>query len=163
MWILILENFYFSVFLNFLMIFKTKSFIFFIGIVMVVSYFTISLRRNIYRRMWLLILWNNCFRHSNIFIQRRFPTEISNLRILCSTKKMIWLASKWLILVYQKISPNKTPCTLWVDLHTTLLQKSFCKSTIQKLIFGLWGLCCILCCLVKCHFQDVLNMKLFKM
>ena len=76
---------------------------------------------------------------------------------------MIWHASRWLILVFQKTSLSRQQCTQCQVLHTTSPQRFSFKSTIWKSTSGAWVLCSISCCLEKFLSQGVLSQRSSKM
>ena len=76
---------------------------------------------------------------------------------------MIWHASRWLILVYQKTSLSRQQCTQCQVRPTTSLQRFSFKSTIWKSTSGAWVLCSISCCLERFLSLVVLSQRSFKM
>ena len=134
-----------------------------IGIVKVVNFSIISLRKSISQKRLQRLLWDNFSKPWNIFIHNIFHIEILNQKISCFQGKMTYHVLKWLILVCLKISLNKILCIPWVAPHIILHQRFSFKTTIKKLTYGQWVLCCILCFQVKYHSQDVVNLRSYKM
>lgn len=136
------------------------NFSFSIDIVMVVSFLTILLKRNTWMRMSQHSSCDSCSQLLSTCIQNRSLTGTSSHKTLCSIRQMIWVASKWLTLVYQKTTHKEGSCTRWVDLLTTWPPKYFCRIITQRLMFGPWGLYCTLCYQERFHSQEGQSLKL---